>query len=134
MKTKQLELLVLTIAVLLAVGYTIIRFSGASADTARWMNIFLASGFAIYVGYVYITQLRDHRIIDTQATKIDELKHTVADREHQLEQTKGKLKKTEKQVADLSKQSEELTQQLQKAKTDWQNEVAELKKQLEEKA
>lgn len=130
MRTKQLELLVLSLAVLLAVGYTIVRFSGSSADTARLMNIFLASGFAIYVGYVYIVQLRDRRMIDGLTEKNNELKHKVAEREHQIQSQKEKISGLESDLNNLEDEKSDLEAKFEKAQKDWAAERSKLQEKL----
>lgn len=109
MKTKQIELLLLSVAVLLAIGWTITKFTSADIATPAFMQYALAVGIALYVGYAYLTQMRSGRTIDGLEERNDELRHKVADRE-------AKIGKLNKQVSGLEGQVSELEATITKNK------------------
>lgn len=134
MKTKQIELIVLTLAALLILGYSLVYFSGGFEDTetALLMTRILASGLAIYVGYVYITQLRDRRRIDGLLERNDELKHKVADKEHQIEKLNKDVSKLTSDLEAEKANSDKLSKAHAKAQKEWKAEKAQLEEQLKE--
>lgn len=100
MKTKQLELIILSLAVLLALTYAIVLLAGGSAASMRFMNITLAIGVAIYIGYVFLTQTRNQQRITAQADRIGELEQTVADREKKLKAAEKNLSEAKAEIED----------------------------------
>ncbi len=132
MKTKKLEQFILAIAVLLSTATLIGWFTGAlPSGLQRNINYILAGAIALYVGYVYIVQSRDHRTIDGLEQRIDDLKHKVADRESTITKQKGSIKKLEGQVSELQSEVNSLNEAFEKAKKEWTKEKAELESKFQ---
>lgn len=132
MKTKQLEQLLIALAGLLIIGFVIIQFSGSSASTQQIMSYGLSAGVAIYIGYSYIIQGRDRRQIDTMEENIDELKHKVADREHQIRDQKATIDSLNQQNVQLSSDLENERTKYAEAENSWKAQVQKLESELAE--
>ena len=130
MKTKKLEQFILAIAVLLIITTLVIWFSGSMPSVVTDnLHYVLVGALALYVGYVYIVQSRDHRLIDGLEERVDELKHKVADREATIAKQKKTIDEKETALEEAQAKMDKLDKEYKKAQKDWKAE----KEALEEK-
>lgn len=131
MKIKQIELFVLSVAVLLAIAYAALLFSSASPKTMTYMQYALGVGVAIYVGYVFLTQQRSRQMIDGLEEKRDELIHTVAERDEAIVKLKKSVSSLESKIAELEGNLDAARKAHEADKKSWEKEKKELQSQIE---
>ncbi|NVK27596.1 MAG: hypothetical protein HWE14_06100 [Flavobacteriia bacterium] len=131
MKIKQIELFVLSIAVLLSIAYVVLLATAASPSTMTIMKYALGVGVAIYVGYVFITQQRDRQMIDGLEEKRDELIHKIADKDEEIKKLKKSVSSLESKVSELEGDLEAARKAHEAEKGAWEEEKKALQSQIE---
>lgn len=138
MKTKQVELIVLIVAIAMVAFSAVMVFVVDDPEWSSRTNFILAVAFAVYIGYVTMTEKSAEKLIQKRDEQIAELNQTLHQTREELSQAQNKahllanqLQESQSQVSLLESEKERLESEHLEKITALKSEISKLKEKAE---